>query len=169
MEVKRIRINLNKLDKYVEVQEHFGWEVVDKSDLRPNNTILLTLQREQTEFQDYKGVRSLEKQYSRLDKFFPLALIINLVLGAGFLTAYFVTKDMFIYYFTFMYGALTFFGVSLFALIVYLCMLVRRKKIMDTILKQAAIKAGSDKSWPTKHNIFPENETSWALARYINR
>lgn len=169
MEVKSKRIDLSKLDKYIEVQENFGWEVVSKDDLKPNNTIVLTMQRDGESFQDYKGVRNLEKQYHRLSKPFPLLFVIFATLGTGFLMAYFVMKNIVIYYFSFMYAALTFFGMASFALIVYLLLLIKRKKLLALILSQAAIKAGANKDWPTKRNIVPENDATWALSKYANK
>ena len=168
MEVKSRRISLSKLDQYVEIQESFGWEVVDKEDLRAKNTILLTMQRDGETFLDYKGVRSLEKQYHRLHKAFPLALMVCLIMAGSLLGAYFATKGQFLYAISFLYCSLTFFGVSSFCLILYILLIIKRKKLLETILKQASIKAGTNKNWPTKRNIVPEEENTWTLSKYTN-
>ena len=168
MEVKSKRISLSKVDAYVEIQESFGWEVVDKEDLRANNTILLTMQRDGETFIDYRGVRALEKQYHHLHKAFPLALLVSLIIACSLLGAYLALKPTFLYAISFLYGSLTFFGVSTFAFIVYILLIIKRKKLLELILKQASIKAGTNKNWPTKRNIDPENEKTWTLSKYTN-
>ena len=45
MEVKSKRVRLSRADRYIETQEAFGWEVVSKDDMRPDNTIVITMER----------------------------------------------------------------------------------------------------------------------------
>ena len=158
-----------KLDKFIEINEYFGWEVVDKEPIRTEEAILLTMERDRDKIQNYRDVRSLEKQYYRINRPLPIALLIFILLGTGFLVSFFMTKKTLFFAYSFMYAALTCFCIAVFALIVYLLILSKRKKLLAIILKQASIKTGTNKEWPTAHNVNPENESSWALSKLANR
>ena len=169
MERKTKKLTMAKLDKFIEINEYFGWEVVDKEPIRAEEAILLTMERDHDKIENYRDVRSLEKQYYRINRPLPIALLIFVLLGAGFLTAFFLTKNTLFFAYSFMYGALTCFCIAVFALIVYLLILAKRKKLLAILLQQASIKTGTNKEWPTPHNINPEDESSWALSRLANR
>ncbi len=169
MERKTKKLTMAKLDKFIEINEYFGWEVVDKEPIRAEEAILLTMERDRDKIENYRDVRSLEKQYYRINRPLPIALLIFVLLGAGFLTSFFLTKNVLFFAYSFMYGALTCFCIAAFALIVYLLILAKRKKLLAILLQQASIKTGTNKEWPTPHNINPEDESSWALSRLANR
>lgn len=169
METKYKKTTLPRMDKYVETQEYFGWEVVDQMPQRSDFSIILTLQRDGSRFTDFRKVRSLEKQYNRIARPIPLTFLIFVTLGVGFLITFFVTKNMLFYAYGFLYPALTCFCIATFALIVYILILSRRKKLLATLLQQASIATGTNKEWPTGHNINPDTETTWALSRLTNR
>ena len=93
METKSKRISLSRLDKYVENQEAFGWEVVSKEDLRPNNTVLVIMQRDKAGFANYDKVKSLESQYNKIARPYPIATVVLAVIGLAFLVAYLFLKQ----------------------------------------------------------------------------
>ena len=169
METKVKKLTIGKLDKFVELNEYFGWEVVDKEAIRSDQAVLLTMERDRSKFQDFRTIRSLEKQYYRINRPIPLLFLIFVVLGVGFLVAFLTTKNILFFAYSFMYPSLTCFCISVFALVVYLLVLAKRKKLLAVILKQASIKTGTNKEWPTKHNINPDDQSSWALSRLVNR
>lgn len=168
METKTKKLTMSRLDKFIELNEYFGWEVVDKEPIRSEEAILLTMERDRTKFEDFRTIRSLEKQYYHINRPFPLALLIFVLLGTGFLVTFLLTKNTLFFAYGFMYSALTCFCIAVFALIVYLLILIKRKKLLALILKQASIKTGTNKEWPTKHNVNPEDESSWALSKLVN-
>ena len=163
METKSKRINLSKVDKYVETQEAFGWEVVSKEDLRPNNTILVVMQRDKASLDNYSKVKSLEKQFGAIARPYPIATIVLAILGLAFLLAYFFLKDMLFFAIVFFYAALTFFCMAFFALVVFLLVLMKRNKLLLALKKEAANKSGANKDWPIQQNVVPEEENTWAL------
>ena len=169
METKYKKITLPRMKKYVETQEYFGWEVVDSMPQRSDETIVLTLQRDGTKYTDFRKVRTLEKQYNRIAKPFPLAFLIFAVLGTGFLLTFFFTKNLLFFAYGFMYSALTCFCIATFALIIYLLVLSKRKKLLAILLQQASAATGTNKEWPTAHNVNPETEVTWSLSRLTIR
>ena len=163
METKSKRISLSKLDKYVENQEAFGWEVVSKEDLQPNHTVLVIMQRDKDNLHNYKKVRALEKQYNRIARPYPIATIVLAVIGLAFLVAYLFLKDTLFFAIVFFYVALTFFCMAVFALIIFLLLLMKRNKLLIALKKEAANKSGANKDWPIPQNVIQEEEMTWAL------
>ena len=163
METKSKRISLSRVDKYVETEEAFGWEVVSKEDLRPDNTILLIMQRDKSSFGDYDKVKSLERQYHKIMRPYPIATIVLALIGLAFLVAYLFLKSTLFFAIVFLYAALTFFCIAVFALLVFLLLLVKRNKLLMALKKEAANKSGANKDWPVGRNVLEEDELSWAL------
>lgn len=163
METKSKRISLSRLDKYVENQEAFGWEVVNKEDLRPNNTVLVIMQRDKENFPNYEKVKKLESQYNRIARPYPIATIVLAVIGLAFLVAYLFLKETLFFAIVFFYVALTFFCMAVFALIVFLLILLKRKKLLLALKKEAANKSGANTDWPITRNVIEEEELTWAL------
>lgn len=163
METKSKRISLSRLDKYVENQEAFGWEVVSKEDLRPNNTVMVILQRDKENFPNYEKVVSLESQYNRIARPYPIATIVLAVIGLAFLVAYLFLKETLFFAIVFFYAALTFFCMAVFALVVFLLILLKRKKLLLALKKEAANKSGANTDWPIQRNVIEEEELTWAL------
>ena len=163
METKSKRVSLSNLDKYVENQAAFGWEVVSKDDLRPNHTVLVVLQRDKNNFANFDKVRALEKQYNKIARPYPIATIVLVVIGLAFLVAYLFLKDTLFFSIVFFYAALTFFCMAIFALIVFLLILLKRKKLLLALKKEAANKSGANTDWPVPRNVIEEEELTWAL------
>ena len=168
MESKSKRIPLSKADAYLEKHEAFGWQLVSKDDLRPDNTIVLTLQRDKENFQNYGKIKKLEKQYRVASRVIPVPAIINAIIGGGLLAAYLFTKTTLVFAVAFLYGALTFFSVALFALVIFIIMFLNRGKILRAIIKEAGQKSVSDQDLPTPRNVAPETETTWAIYQSMN-
>ena len=163
MEAKSKRIKLKKADQYIDFQESFGWDLVSKSDLKPNDTIVVTMQRNKEDLPRYAEVKKLEKQYNRIVAPAPVAAIVNFIIGAGLLVTFFLTRGKLFFFYAFLYGALTFFCLTVFLLIVYIIILCNRGKILESIRTQAGIKSGANKDLPTARNIMPEEEDTWTL------
>jgi len=163
MEVKSRRIKLSKADKYVETEEAFGWEIASKEDMRPDNTILLTLQRDPSSFSNYSKIKSLEKQYHKIARPLPITTIVLAIIGLAFLVAYLFLKQDYFFAIAFLYGALTFFCIALYALVVFLIIFIKKGKLLMALKRQAATKSGSVRDWPTPRNVFPEEDNTWAL------
>ena len=169
METKSKRIKLSKADEWVELHEIFGWELSSQDDLRPDNTIIITLERDKERVPNYRKVRKLERQYYHVYRPIPVATLVLLVIGFSLLVSYLFLKKSFVYAVSFLYGALTFFCMAVFALIIYLIILWKRGKILSYLKKEATYSSGADKDIPTQNNIVPEEEGTWALYESINQ
>lgn len=167
METKSKRIKLSKADKYVEEQEAFGWEVVNKEDLRPDNTILLTMQRDYSQLPNAAKIKSFEKQYRKVSRPLPVTGLVLIGIGLAFLVAFFFLKSAYFFAYVFLYVAITFFCIATYALLVFLILLIKRKKIQVALMRKAAAKSGSNKDWPTPRNVLPEEDTSWMLSKSV--
>lgn len=163
METKSKRVKLKKADQYIEIQESFGWDLVSKDDLRPNDTIVVTMQRNREDLPRYKQVKSLESQYNRIVRPAPIAAIVNLVIAIALLICFFAFRGKLFFFYAFLYGALTFFCITIFLLVVYLIIVCKRGKILESIKRQAGIQSGANKDLPTARNIMPEEEDTWKL------
>ena len=168
METKSKRISLSRIEKYVADRKCFGWELASQDDLKPDNTVLLTLQREPKNVDDYKTVKKLEKQYNNLNRSFPLLPIILAGVGGVFLLLYFLLKGQVVFYLAFIYIALTSFFVALFALVVFLLLLIKKKELNKILTAEASLRAGLDNSFPNKHNIKEPDDYTGALINSIN-
>ena len=163
METKSKRMKLSAVDKYVENQEAFGWDLVSKEDMHPDNSIVVVVQRDKANFANFDKVKGLEKQYNRIARPFPVATIVLAAIGLAFLVAYLFLKETLFFAIAFFYVALIFFCMALFALIVFLLILMKRNKLLVSLKKEAANKSGANKDWPTQRNTIQEDELSWAL------
>ena len=137
METKSKRIKLSKADKYVEQHEAFGWELVNKEDLRPDNTILLTLQRDPSMFSNYGKIKSFEKQYRKVSRPLPITALILAFIGLALLIAFFFFKNTLVFVYAFLYVSLTFFCIAVYAFLVFLILLIKRRKIQVAIMRNA--------------------------------
>lgn len=168
MDVLRKRVKLSRLESFANEKKAFGWTVVAQEDLRPDETIVLVMERDPSQVPDYPAIRSLEKQYFVVKRPYSLSMIICAAVGAASLVAYFLTKSAFIFYIAFLYISLTFFCVAFFALVVFLLVLLKRKKILATIKSEAAMRSGGSDDWPNANNTTPENQGTWSLTNMIS-
>ena len=163
METKSKRVSLSRLEKYVETQQAFGWELVSQEDLQPNHTVVVVMQRDGGSYENFGKVKSLEKQYNSIARPFPTATIVLAVIGLAFLGAYLFFKETLFFAIVFLYLALTFFCIAFFTLVVFLLLLIKRNRLLTAIRKEASNKFGANSDWPTARNVLPEEELTWAL------
>lgn len=166
MENKSKRMKLSKADEYIAIQEAFGWSLVSKDDLRPDETVLVVMERNSALFSNFGEIRQLEKDYKAIKRPYPLLAIIFAALGGILLPFYFVFKGDIIAIVC-LYGALTFFLIAFFALFIFILVLCKRKKIMSKIMEFASNKSGANKDWPTDRNIAPEEEDTWMIRSQV--
>lgn len=163
------RLHFSKVDNYIKERENFGWTLLSKDQLRPDQTVMVTLQRNISEIDDIKTIKKLEKQYNSLLRPVPLLSIIFALVGGASLAAYFFLKTIVIFYLAFLYVALTCFFIALFTLIIFLLLLIKRKELTAYIIKEASMRSGLSQEFPSKHNIKKETESSWALTHTFKK
>jgi len=92
METKTIRTKKYKIFEIDEYQKHFGWEDVGMETTKDEDIVILHFKREVQ--QHISELKSLEKQIKKVDSAFPIAPIIWLLIGVGFLVAYFMLPTL---------------------------------------------------------------------------
>ena len=166
MEVKSKRIKLSKSDEYIALQESFGWVLVSKDDPQPDETVVVTMERDKDNFSDYAEIKQLESDYQKISRPIPIATIIFALLGALLIVLYFLLKGSVIAI-ACLYGGLTSLLFMLFTAIVFLIVFIKRKKLLKYINTNAARKSGANKDWPTPRNILEEDEHTWTIRSQI--
>lgn len=166
METKSKRIRLTKADSYVALNEAFGWSLVSKDDLRPDETVLVTMERDRELYSNYDELRRLEKDYYSIKRPFPLLAIIFAVIGGVLLPFYFAFKGL-IVAIVCLYASLTFFLIAFFAIFIFILLMIKRGKLLKKIMELASNKSGANKEWPTDRNIAPEEEDTWTIRNQI--
>lgn len=136
METSKKRIKLGKLEDEKELMKKFGWIFISADDMRPDNTVLLVMERDPNARRLGK-LRDLERQYRIVNRKLPLGAIINGGLGLLFLIIYSISAAFNPYAFLFIYAFLTFFGIAIFLVLVFLISLFKRRKINEYIFEQA--------------------------------
>lgn len=166
METKSKRIRLIKVDEYVALNEAFGWTLVSKDDLRPDETVVVTMERDAELFSNYDEIKRLEKDYYSIKRPYPLLAIIFAFIGGILLPFYFAFKGL-VVAIVCLYAALTFFIIAFFALFIFILLLIKRRKLLKKIMELASNKSGANKEWPTDRNIAPEEEDTWTMRSQI--
>ena len=166
METKSKRIRLSKVDDYVALNEACGWSLASKDDLRPDETVLVTMERDRELFSNYDEIRRLEKDYYSIKRPFPLLAIIFAGIGGAILPVYFIFKGL-IVAIVCLYASLTFFLIAFFALFIFILLLIKRRKLLNKIMEFASNKSGANKEWPTDRNIAPEEEDTWTMRSQV--
>ena len=125
--------------------------------------VLVIMQRDKAGFANYDKVKSLENQYNKIARPYPIATVVLTVIGLAFLVAYLFLKQTLFFAIIFFYFALTFFSMAVFALVVFLLLLLKRKKLLLALKKEAANKSGANTDLPVQRNVIEEDELTWAL------
>ena len=168
METKRVRVNLERLEERTKEEACFGWKVASQDDIKPDHTVVLNMQRDPSQIDDYKATKKLEKQFKSINSSTPTAMIVFLLFGCASFAAYFVLKGQVFFDTAFFIVALTFIGFAILSLLVFIMLKLKRKTIRAYILEEAAIRSGMGKDYPTKRNIKKETDATGALANTFN-
>ena len=142
METKSFRVDINKIDEFLKIKAAFGWQLVSKDDLKPDHTILLNLQRDPKQVKDYYSLKALERQYESANRKFPVALVVFSIIGAALLVGYFLFKSSPYFAYGFLVASLTSFLIALIYLVLFLLILLKRKKIVERIIDKASKSSG---------------------------
>jgi len=137
METMRKRISLSKLEKEKDLMSRFGWVFVSSDDMHPDNTVLLVMERSPAAHKLGK-LRDLEKSYRRVNRNIPFGAIISGGIGLIFLIIFSISVNFSPYAFFFIYAFLTFFGIAIFQVVVFLISLLKRSKINSYIFEEAS-------------------------------
>ena len=165
MDTKLVKVKEDKVDDKIDFYASFGYVLLEKEELE-DGRIALTFERDKDRLEDgsYGKIRKGEKTYRRIARPYPLGFIVAFVIGGILLALYFVLQKTFPYYIVFLYVALTFFGLSIYLLIIFLVLLAKRRTLLKKVVKNVAFEAGTAREYPLENNIKEEIDDSWAIA-----
>ena len=167
METKLIKVKENKVEDKIDYYTAFGYVLVSKEE-EEDGKIALTFERDKERLEkSYGKVRKGERLYQSISRPYPLGAIIAFGIATIFLALFFILQKTFMFYIVFLYAALTFYGFSLYMLIIFLIILVKRHGLQKRVVKNTALEAGTLRDMPLENNIKEENEDTWFIAEHI--
>lgn len=167
MESKYIRVKEKKVDEKIEFYSAFGWTLVGDRDQLPNGKVGLMFERDKKSLDSFDKIKAGEHAYARIARPYPLGAIITFAIATALLVAYFVLQKIFILYIIFLYLSLATYSVTIYLLIVFLIIFIKRRGLLNKIVNNVGIEAGTIKELPLKNNIEKENEDTWLIANNL--
>ena len=73
-------------------------------------------------------------------------------------------QKIFPFYIIFIYLSLPCFCISAYLLIVFIIIFIKRKKLLNKVVKDVAIDAGTIREYPLKNNIKEETDQTWLIS-----
>ena len=164
MESKYVKVSAKKVEKTIDFYASFGWTLAQDKEELPNGKVGLTFERDKKRLAEAYGVvKKGERLYAKVSRPYPLGALISIGIGCAFLVLYFLMRS-FAYYILFLYGALTFYAVAVYLLIVFLVIFLHRFFLLKKIIYSVGLEAGTLRDFPLKNNILEEDEDTWAIA-----
>lgn len=168
MESKYIRVKANKVEETVDFYASFGWTLCEDKEELPGGKVGLTFERDKKRLDDsYHTVKKGERVYNQISRPYPLGALISLGIGCALLVLYFTMRQLFAYYIVFLYGALTFYAVTVYLLIVWLVIFIQRRILMNKLVYNVGLQAGTLREYPLKNNILEEDDDTWVIAENV--
>ncbi len=168
METKYLKVKEKKVDDTIDFYASFGWVLSGEKEELPNGKVGLTFERDKHRLEgDYRTVRRGERVYRQIARPFPLAALITLAIGCAELVLYFTVRDVFAYYIVFLYGCLTFYAITVYLLIIFVIILVKRRSLLNKLVYNVGLQAGTLRDYPLQNNILEEEDDTWAIAENL--
>lgn len=165
MESKTLRVKYSKAEDKINFYTSFGWVLSEEPEDLGDGKVLLQFERDKKRLaKSYRTVKKGEKVYHKIARPYPLAFIISFVIGSGLLVAYFALKQSFAFYIVFLYFSLTFYCISVYLLIIFLILFVKRHGLLKKVVHNVAMEAGTVRDLPMKNNIKEETDDTWIIA-----
>ena len=165
MESKQVRVKYGKVQDKINFYTSFGWVLTEEPQDMGDGRVLLLFERDKRKLEkSYRTVRKGEKVYNWIARPYPLAFIIHVILGSGCLVAYFALQRIFAFYIIFLYLSLTFYAVSVYLLIIFIVLLVKKHGLLKKVVHNVALEAGTVRDLPMKNNIKEETDDTWLIA-----
>lgn len=161
MESRTWHLSQDKIQKEIEIRQHFGWKELSKTPYS------LVMQRESSSVN--RRLKKLEKEYDYLSKKFPFACLVWIAIGVVLLIpSIFLIKMNDFGWLTLMASIACFFvGVSL--LLMFLACLPSRKDMIKRIINFADEISGNFKSLPIPINLKKCDKHSYEIKKAVYR
>ena len=167
MESKYVTVKLKDAEAKIEYYTSFGWTLVGDMEELPGGKIGLSFERNRKELASFDKIRNAEKAYAEISRPFPLLGFIFLGIASILLALYFVLQKSFQFYIVFLFTSLVFFGLTIYMMIIFLIVAIKRKGLQKKIIKNVGIEAGTIRSLPLKNNIERETDDTWLIANNL--
>lgn len=167
METKYIRVKEKKIEEKLDFYTSFGWLEVGERDQLGNGKVGITLERDKSQIEGYGAISKGERTYAQIARPYPLAAIITFVIASTFLALYFVMRESFDFYIVFLFASLAFYGTTLYLLIVFLIIFIKRKGLLKKVVNNVGVEAGTIRELPMRNCIKPENDDTWTIANNL--
>ena len=153
----------DKIENESENYCHFGFKVAKKQPSERDDNVSITLIRDK-DMSYIKDLYRLEKIYKMTNNKLPLSAIIPGLLGIILLILYFAFPKV-LFNFVFLIFSIIAFGVAFFFLIVYLSIILNKKKILEAIFEEGDRLSGVKKTEPLTINIEKDTEMTGILEK----
>ena len=168
MESKYVRVKEKKVDQTIDFYASFGWTLAGEKEQLPNGKVGLNFERDKQRLEEsYHVVRRGERVYRQIARPYPLGAMITATIGCALLVLYYVMQKSFAYYIVFLFGSLTFFAVTVYLLIIFLILFLKRHSLLKKLVRNIGIRAGTLREYPLNKNILEEEDDTWAIAENL--
>ena len=167
MESKYIRVSEKKAEEKIEFYTSFGWTLVGEREQLPNGKVGLTFERDKKDLESYDKIRQAEQAYAQISRPYPLAALITIGIGSTLLILYFMLQKTVIFYLGFLYLSLFAYALSIYLLIIFVIVTIKRRGLQKKIVTNDAVEAGTNREFPLKNNIEKETEDTWLIANNL--
>ena len=167
MESKYIRVSEKKAEEKIDFYTAFGWNLVGEREQLPNGKVGLTFERDKKELESFDKIRRAEQAYAQISRPYPLAALITLAIGSALLILYFMLQKQVVFYLGFLYLSLFAYAMSIYLLIIFIIIVIKRRGLQKKIVQNVGVEAGTIRELPLKNNIEKENEDTWLIANNL--
>ena len=168
MESKYIKVKAKKADDTIDFYASFGWVLCEEKEELPHGKVGLTFERDKKRLDSsYHTIKRGERMYQKISRPYPLGALIALGIGSVFLALYFVLRQAFAYYIVFLFASLTFYAVAIYLLIIFLVIFIERRKLLNKLVYNVGLQAGTLREYPLQNNILEEEDDTWVIAENI--
>ena len=168
MESKYVKVKAKKVEDTVDFYASFGWTLCGDKEELPHGKVGLTFERDKKRLEEsYHTVKKGERIYKQISRPYPLGALISLGIGCVFLVLYFVLRKAFAFYIVFLFTSLTFYAITIYLLIIFLVIFIQRRMLMNKLVYNVGLQAGTLREYPLKNNILEEDDDTWVIAENV--
>ena len=164
-----IKTSIDKADEVAAHYQHFGYALKETRQGKKDSEVELYFEKVLT--QKTGKLDTLRSLYEKVDKKFPLAAIIWIIVGFGFVATYLILKGMekIKPYAGFIIPLFIIcFAIAIFLLIIFFVVLVNKKSVKARIILLADRLTGAIKEVPYNDFIEPGTEQTGLISRNID-
>ena len=164
METKSIRVLKANLPLYKEDQAAFGWKFVGQS--KSKGKFCRAYFSRDEKMPNYGIICTIEKNYNKVSKSFPLGSVIWFLISMGFLSAYIIFIKEF-WSFAFLVAFISTFAVALLLLIMFFLVATKKRKLQELYIEEARRLSGVAREFPYAQCIVKPGKFTYIIKRKL--